>query len=100
MVYISGAITGTSDYMERFARAEEILTKEGMSVVNPVKVNSMMPKETTYDDYMKLSITMLSCCERIYMLEGWEHSKGANKERDYAMRHGIDVRYFREGERE
>ena len=94
MVYISGAITGTSDYMERFARAEKVLTERGMSVINPAKVNSMMPQDTTYDQYMKMSFCMLSMCDRIYMIDGWENSKGANKEREYARKHGIDIRRF------
>lgn len=94
MVYISGAITGTSDYMERFARAEKVLTERGMSVINPAKVNSMMPQDTTYDQYMKMSFCMLSMCQRIYMIDGWENSKGANMERDYARKHGIDIRRF------
>ena len=36
-IYISGAISGTKDYMERFARAEKELTEKGWSVVNPAK---------------------------------------------------------------
>ena len=28
-IYISGAITGTDDYMERFAKAEKELTAKG-----------------------------------------------------------------------
>lgn len=96
MVYISGAITGTSDYMERFAKAEEILTKQGLSVINPAKVNSMMPKDTTYDQYMQMAFTMLSFCECIYMLDGWEKSKGATWEMDYAQRNKIEIRYLKE----
>ena len=37
-IYISGAITGTDDYMKRFAKAEKELTEKGYSVVNPAKV--------------------------------------------------------------
>jgi hypothetical protein len=95
MVYISG-VTGTSDYMERFAKAEEILTKQGLSVINPAKVNSMMPKDTTYDQYMQMAFTMLSFCECIYMLDGWEKSKGATWEMDYAQRNKIEIRYLKE----
>jgi len=96
MVYISGAISETSDYMERFAKAEEILTKQGLSVINPAKVNSMMPKDTTYDQYMQMAFTMLSFCECIYMLDGWEKSKGATWEMDYARRNKIEIRYLKE----
>ena len=84
-VYISGPITGTDDYMERFAKAEEQLKKAGYSVINPAKVNSMMPEDTTYEEYMKMSFAMLDMCEIIYMLKGWEKSSGANREYGYAL---------------
>ena len=84
-VYISGAITGTDDYMERFAKAEKELTEQGYSVVNPAKVNSQLPEDTSYEEYMKMSILMLDMCDSVYMLKGWEKSCGANREYGYAM---------------
>lgn len=84
-VYISGAITGTDDYMERFAKAEEQLVNDGFIVINPAKVNGQLPKETSYDEYMKMSILMLSMCDAIYMLDGWKNSKGACIEYGYAL---------------
>lgn len=83
-IYISGAITGTTDYMERFAAAEEKLTAEGYSVVNPAKVNYMMPEDMTWDEYMHMSHTMLQLCDAIYMLKGWRESKGARLENMWA----------------
>ena len=65
-VYISGAITGTTDYMERFEKAENYLKSKGFSVINPAKVNAQMPEDTTYEEYMQMSFTMLDMCEYIY----------------------------------
>lgn len=84
-IYISGAITGTYDYMERFAKAEKELAEQGYSVVNPAKVNAQLPRDTDYEDYMKMSFCMLSMCDSIYMLRGWRKSCGANRELGYAM---------------
>ena len=84
-IYISGAITGTDDYRERFAKAEKELTDKGWSVVNPAKVNAQLPEDTSYEEYMKMSFCMLDMCEAIYMLKGFEYSCGANRELDYAM---------------
>ena len=86
-IYISGPITGTDDYMERFEAAEKMLTEAGLSVVNPAKVSAQLPKDTTtYSEYMEMSITMLGMCEAIYMLENWTESKGAVVEFEYAYK--------------
>ena len=92
-IYISGPITGTTDYMERFEEAEKRLNGANAeySVINPAKVNSNMPKDTTHEEYMKMSICMLSMCFAIYMLKGWQKSPGACEEHLYALKHGIAI---------
>lgn len=83
-IYISGAITGTSDYMERFAAAEKMLTESGYIVINPAKVMSELPV-MKYEQYMEISMLLLSMCSMVYMLNGWERSTGANREYGYAL---------------
>ena len=95
-IYISGAITGTDDYMERFAKAEKELTEQGYSVVNPAKVNAQLPEDTTYEEYMKMSFCMLDMCDGIYMLKGWKKSWGANRELGYAMAKNMIIMYEQE----
>ena len=92
-IYISGPITGTTDYMERFAKAEKKLTKKGYSVVNPAKVNSQLPEDTSYEEYMKISFCLLSLCDAAYFLNGWSNSNGANKEYRYAMVKDMIIMY-------
>lgn len=84
-VYISGAITGTNDYRERFKAAEDRLTGKGMRVINPARVNACLPEDTTYEEYMKVSLCPLDMCGEIYMMDGWEKSCGANREYGYAL---------------
>lgn len=92
-IYISGAITGTDNYMERFAKAEKELTEQGYSVVNPAKVNAQLPEDTSYEEYMKMRFCMLDMCEAIYMLKGWEKSCGANRELGYSLAKDMIIMY-------
>lgn len=92
-IYISGAITGTDDYMERFAKAEKELTENGYSAINPAKVNAQLPEDTGYEEYMKMSFCMLTMCDGIYMLKGWRKSRGANREYCYAMEKRKTIMY-------
>lgn len=84
-IYISGPITGIEDYMKNFDQAEKELKSVGFSVVNPAKILSQMPEDTKYEEYMGMSMMMLSMCDGIYMLKGWEKSTGANREYGYAL---------------
>jgi hypothetical protein len=87
-IYISGPITGIDD----FDKAEKELNSAGFSVVNPVKVLSQMPEDTEYEEYM--AMMMLSMCDSIYMLKGWEESTRANREHGYAL--ATDITIIRE----
>ena len=97
-VYISGPITGTTDYMERFAQIERRLMRSGHTVVNPAKVNANLPADTTHAEYMEMSFTMLDMCDAILMMNGWQQSRGAGMEFDRAVRNGTTIAF--EGGRE
>lgn len=85
-IYISGKITGTTDYMERFAAVEKGLQYKGHTVVNPAKVNGQMPEDMTWEEYMKMSLCMLELCSAIYMIDGWQDSPGAIMEHAEAVK--------------
>lgn len=95
-IYISGPITGTDDYIERFEKAEKELEYKGYTVINPAKVNSNLPDDTTWLEYMKISLCMLHMCNCIYMLKGWKESRGAYLEYIRAIELRFSVLY--EGE--
>jgi len=92
-VYISGKITGLpqSEYMENFMRAEQKMKKAGYSVINPAKINAMLPIDTTWEQYMKVSITLLNMCDAIYMMDNWKDSRGAMMEYDQARYVGMKI---------
>jgi len=95
-LYISGKITGCEDYLIKFINAEKYLHDMGYSVINPAKVNFMLPLDTTYDEYMRMSFTMLDMAEGIYLLKDWQDSNGARLEKERAENIGLPVYY--EGE--
>lgn len=87
-IYIAGKITGNPNYKKQFAAAEERLKTQGNIVVNPV-----MPKGFNYKDYIFIGLMKLSMCDAIYMLNGWERSKGAKLEKQFAETLGMRIFY-------
>lgn len=75
-IYVSGAITGTTDYKKRFKKAEKELLKKGYEVINPVNIAENLPP-LKYYEYLTIDLNLLSICDAIYMLEGWQNSNGA-----------------------
>ena len=96
-IYISGAVTGTDDYLERFSRAEEQLKAQGFEVINPAAVNAVLPKSTSYGEYMEMSQIMLSFCDCVFMLNGWEHSRGAKQEFAWSVLDGKKIYFEKDG---
>ena len=90
-VFISGPITNTEDYMQRFEAAENWLAAQGHTPLNPAKVNATIPFLMRWDKYMDITLVLLRECEAIYMLEGWEFSTGARVERNFAAQLGMKI---------
>ena len=92
-IYISGAIAH-HDIDERkaaFAAAAEHLKSEGYTPVNPF--DNGLPQSEDWRRHMRVDIGMLLQCGKIYMLRGWELSKGAKLELDVASSCGIEVMF-------
>ena len=91
-IYISGPITGTDDYRERFSAAEQIINANGdgdIVAVNPVKETADIPDGSSWETYMKACMKILADCDAIYMLDGWSGSRGARLEYLVAMELGL-----------
>jgi hypothetical protein len=94
-VYISGPITGIKDNNRvNFMHAEYRLKDLGYEVVNPLIIAKDMPNNSNWIDYMKVDIKALMDCDAIYMLKGWEKSKGATLEREIALK--LEYTYMEE----
>jgi hypothetical protein len=51
-------------------------------IINPTML--VLPESCTHDDYMNIDLMLLDLADAIYMLKGWEKSKGACIEYGYA----------------
>lgn len=97
-VYISGAITGQEDTArERFHDAEEEVKRifgRDVEYINPYEVGEVaaVNAETlTHSDYMGIAIGLMFACDTIYMMPGWEKSRGCQLEREYAEIHKMKI---------
>lgn len=89
--YISGAIAhhDLKERMDTFQRVDVVLEKSGYMPVNPF--NNGVPQSEHWTEHMRADIGLLLGCDYIYMLKGWELSKGAKLELDVASSCGIKV---------
>lgn len=85
-VYISGPMEGVKDYLENFREAEENLLKLGHVVVNPARLDKVVKGYGIIrEDYLELDLALLKWCDAIVMLDGWQQSRGCNREYGYAI---------------
>ena len=80
VIYLSGPISGTKDYRERFEAAEKKMKDAVTVVINPAR----QPEGLSREAYMRRALDDVCECDMIYMLRGWELSRGARVERALA----------------
>lgn len=89
-VYVAGPMTGLPEFnFPAFRAAAEQLKAAGYEAVNPADHGVI--DGYTWADYMRLDIAQLVGCDAVALLPGWEGSKGANIERDLAVKLGMRV---------
>jgi len=97
-IYISGPISHDPNHEVAFMAAEDYLKYLGYEVANPVDIPPQEfdgpdrdIKKWTY--YMRESVKILMECDQIYMLEGWDDSRGAKLEHHIACELSIPRMY-------
>lgn len=89
ILYLSGPMTGKTNYWCDFYVACLSLQDAGHVVLNP----AFLPMELEYEAAMEIDLTMLKHADGIVMLKGWKKSQGARRELKEALRLGIKVFY-------
>lgn len=87
-VYVAGPMTGLPDFNRpAFFDAAGLLFDHGHIVLNP----AIFPDGLEHSDYMKICLPMIDAAEAVVMLPGWENSKGASMEYQYAQIKNLPV---------
>lgn len=78
-IYISGKVSGLNYYYayHKFAAADKYLSQMGYKVINPM---CLCHRDWSWLRCMIVCLWHLIPCLYIYMLDGWEYSRGARIE--------------------
>lgn len=97
-IYIAGQMAGLPELnFPAFYKAEKELMKAGWRVVNPARFNAVF---NVYNEGIEGKILDAVCeseraviphLDAIYLLKGWENSKGARLELKVAIEHGLEI---------
>ena len=88
-IFISGSISNNPNYIEQFKAAQDKLEQEGYVVLNPTCLNPKL----SYKQLMTICKIMIDVSDAVYMLNGWEQSKGACFENSWAKAQGKEIIY-------
>jgi hypothetical protein len=91
-VYISGPISGLpNDNREAFASAAAWLRSAGHDPINPLEIADRLPLDSAWADYMREDLRAMLDAEAVYLLPGWQMSRGACLEYRVAEALGMTI---------
>jgi hypothetical protein len=103
-VYISGPMRGYELWnFPAFDTAQEMLESVGWDVISPAEMDRLAGFDETVEtefsqeqwrEAMRRDYEALLNCDAIALLPGWENSEGAQLERDFALRLGLEIFYI------
>lgn len=102
-------MSGIKDYnVSEFSNAAKALREDGYFVINPAETFKRMdgflgdrkeieehfnefPRGRLADAVIEIELALLRSCDVIYLLNGWEESRGARLELHEALDRGLEV---------
>lgn len=92
VIYVAGPMTGHENYnFDNFNRVADMLRAEGWTVHNPADHGAI--EGATWEDYMSYDLTKVGLCGAMYMLKGWQMSRGACLEQLIAQNLNFQIIY-------
>ena len=93
IIYVSGKYTGDTE--ENIFKAQNVASKLFEAGHTPVIPHSMYGGMErygiSYDTFMEADIRLMVRCDAILMMDEWQQSDGAKRERQIAMLVGMDI---------
>jgi hypothetical protein len=98
LIFISGPYRAATVHgiVENIRRAETAAIKcwqMGYAVICPHKNTALLDGVLPDEVWLAGDIEMLSRCDAIYMMAGWEQSTGARAEHEFAIKMGMGIIY-------
>ncbi|ENC6657645.1 DUF4406 domain-containing protein [Aeromonas hydrophila] len=88
--YIAGPVTGIpDDNHQAFSVEAHKAERHGFIVFNP----TILPKGLAHHEYMAVCLPMVAMSDVVIMLPGWQNSRGAKLEHEYALCLGKEITY-------
>lgn len=95
IVYLSHPYTGNESINKSDAREVCAELKEehpDWCIVNPLDNFGWADSaKLSYENILEMCVTLLACCDAIYMCCGWEKSRGCREEKEVAETRGLEV---------
>jgi len=90
--YLAGKITGLpkENVNDKFNMISAKLTGLGYDVIKPLSVSD---DSRSWEDGVRRDIKTMLECDEVHLLPDWQESRGAQLERDIALRLGMQVVY-------
>jgi hypothetical protein len=94
-IYIAGPMSGMQgNNYPAFMAAEKWLEAQGWQPINPAKFDAVFgdnPTGRLLDAVCKSECAAIPFLDAIYLIKGWEKSKGARAELAVALAHGKQI---------
>jgi nucleoside 2-deoxyribosyltransferase len=106
IIYIAGPMTGHENYnFDAFDKVRDYLKAAGHHPISPADIDRLyegwkvyppagfVPTDDDRARFMRRDLNAIEGADAIYMMEGWENSKGARVELAYAEFLGKKIMY-------